>query len=181
MFVYSSNPFSTLPFYALPDIYPKRSTAFGYGTRYNFAGHAGSPGPGHYILKSEFLGGKDTGSPNTSKGFTFGMSRDSVGVMFETAGPKLKNSIPGPGAYHTEHNLGSDAQKFSFRPRTNNSGKGKNLTLPGPGAYGLPSGIDVKGKYFFAKFRNSGAVLFSPPSSLRFRDHCKEDSMLIFH
>jgi len=65
--------------------------------------------------------------------------------------------------------------KFSLRPKTRDphipvflSGKRTYLTNPGPGTYENAPGITKTGKFHFARFKDSGATIFSPPTSKRF-------------
>jgi len=43
-----------------------------------------------------------------------------------------------------------------------------SIKTPGPGTYPSPTALSSTGNYFFSKFKNSGAIPFSPPRSSRF-------------
>ena len=45
--------------------------------------------------------------------------------------------------------------------------------MPGPGTYTILPSISDKGKYSLSSYQNSCATVFSPPSSIRFKDEFK--------
>ena len=49
-----------------------------------------------------------------------------------------------------------------------------SLKSPGPGTYTPNLDLDQRGRYFFSKFKGSGATVFSPSRSTRFKDSCHE-------
>lgn len=72
-----------------------------------------SPPPGSYKLPSDF---EFTGKKG--KAFTFGTSREAYARVYAEAQPPADRAIPGPGTYNTIKPVGSDANKFSLRPKT---------------------------------------------------------------
>jgi len=146
-------------FYDLPPVRANRTTAFGYGTKYDFTkGQANTPAPNAYPLNSVFEDKKK------KHGFSFGLSREQ---MLVTGGQYVGDKTsPGPGAYNTRE-INKTHISFSFRPRTNAEATVSSKTVPGPGTYGTIGAIDPKGKYNVSKFKNSGASIIAPARSQR--------------
>ena len=99
--------------YDLPSGRMKRSTSFGFGSRFKFTQRNTSPSPNNYMLGSEF-------DKSNKKGlvYTFGIAREAYEKVYIKANPHKDPSIPGPGAYETRIVPGKDAKKFTLRPKT---------------------------------------------------------------
>jgi hypothetical protein len=148
-------------FYDLPSSKSSRTAAFGYGTKYDFTKEAtNNPPPNAYEIPTVF-------KKSTKKGFSFGLSRESMAVtggMF--VGDKKS---PGPGAYDVREK-NKTVLAFSFRPRPNIDPLTSPKFVPGPGTYPVLETISPKGKYYLSKFKGSGATLISPAHSRRFTE-----------
>jgi len=146
-------------FYDLPPVRESRTTAFGYGHKFDFTkGHGKTPAPNAYVPSSIF------DDKTKKRGYSFGLSREA---MLVTGGQYIgEKKSPGPGAYNTRE-INKTLISFSFRPRTNTEGSISSKTIPGPGAYATIGTIDPKGKYNVSKFKNSGAAIIAPSRSQR--------------
>ena len=119
------------------------------------------------MLPSEF-------EKNRNKGFGFGIGRDAYSKVFVKEAPAFGKEAPGPGTYELSQYGKKSPPQFSIRGRTADSGLNPSIKInPGPGQYPLPTAIDPKGKHMYAKYKNSAATLFSPPSSVRFKSLSK--------
>eukprot|EP00350_Pseudokeronopsis_sp_OXSARD2_P009928 CAMPEP_0170548716 /NCGR_PEP_ID=MMETSP0211-20121228/6940_1 /TAXON_ID=311385 /ORGANISM="Pseudokeronopsis sp., Strain OXSARD2" /LENGTH=220 /DNA_ID=CAMNT_0010854339 /DNA_START=98 /DNA_END=757 /DNA_ORIENTATION=- len=140
----------------------KRSTALGYGSRYNFSKGNISPSPNTYKLQSEFS------KTPSSKAWSFGVARDAYSKVFIKEAPPPDKSIPGPGQYRIQGLLGS-AEKYTLRPKTVNQEFNTTIRFnPGPGQYEPKPSLNSQGSYFVSKFRNSLAQTMAPSRSQRF-------------
>jgi len=157
----NSKPANNNAFYDLPSVRMSRTTALGYGTKYDFTkNQLNNPAPNTYKLQDEF----DT--KNKKKGYSFGLSREAMAVTgSQFIGDKAS---PGPGAYDTRES-NKVAISYTFKGRTTAP---EGLTtirhVPGPGTYPAYDTLRPSGKYFVSKFKNSGASSFAPPRSSRF-------------
>eukprot|EP00830_Metopus_es_P001488 TRINITY_DN11284_c0_g1_i1.p1 TRINITY_DN11284_c0_g1~~TRINITY_DN11284_c0_g1_i1.p1 ORF type:complete len:313 (-),score=29.65 TRINITY_DN11284_c0_g1_i1:22-960(-) len=163
-FNYTNNVYCNQPFYQLPETKDNRKTTLGIGPRNTLMLKNISPSPGTYPLPSDFTKDK-------KKGFQFGIGRDAYSKVFYKESPPQSTTAPGPGTYASTNSALKSSPKFSMRTRTAEFGiAASSKGIPGPGQYQLPTSIDPKGRYQFAKYRNSAATLFNPPSSVRFKD-----------
>lgn len=116
-----------------------------------------------------------------NKGISFGIARDAYQKVFLKSSPSLGTLSPGPAQYKIDRELGKGTSKFTMRLKTAipESNYTKKI-VPGPGSYNILACINEKGKFMYAKFKNSGAVVFSPPSSVRFHEKSKGVSDIFF-
>ncbi|KAL4443097.1 hypothetical protein ABPG74_002164 [Tetrahymena malaccensis] len=179
----NANSQSANVFYDLPSMRMTRSTAIGYGSKYDFTKqNTRTPAPNAYEQKMNTI------QQAERKGWSFGLSREN---MAKTSGPlgQLNLFSPGPGTYQVPSAL--SRQAFTLRQRTASpDAKNTNLKSPGPGAYASLPAIKEDGKYFLSKYKrqifysvfdqlftnliffqmmhSSGCISFSPSSSQRF-------------
>ncbi|EAR85445.1 sperm-tail PG-rich repeat protein (macronuclear) [Tetrahymena thermophila SB210] len=157
----NANSQSANVFYDLPSMRMTRSTAIGYGSKYDFTKqNTRTPAPNAYEQKMNTI------QQVERKGWSFGLSREN---MAKTSGPlgQLNLFSPGPGTYQVPSALSKQA--FTLRQRTASpDAKNTNLKSPGPGAYASLPAIKEDGKYFLSKYKSSGCISFSPSSSQRF-------------
>lgn len=71
-----------------------------------------SPPPTSYDLKSEFV------TSPSSKAFSFGIAREAYSKVYIKENPSTDPSVPGPGQYKIPPLVGSEAAKYSLRPKT---------------------------------------------------------------
>jgi hypothetical protein len=148
-------------FYDLPPVRMTRTTALGYGTKYDFTKNVVSnPAPNTYKLQDEF------DSKTKKKGYSFGLSREAMAVTgSQFVGDKTS---PGPGAYDTRE-TNKTVHAYTFKGRTTApEGLTTVRIVPGPGTYPAYDTLRPNGKYFVSKFKNSGAGSFAPLRSTRF-------------
>ena len=76
-----------------------------------------------------------------------------TGPLFAT----ITNKNPGPGNYETPSTRSKIS--FSLSSKIDHPNK-EQISVPGPGQYCPPSSITKDGKYFLAKYKNSGVGNF---------------------
>ncbi|CAK86276.1 unnamed protein product (macronuclear) [Paramecium tetraurelia] len=141
--------------YTLPSMMSKRGAGIGYGQKSDLISESITPGPNNYQIRTTL---------NTSNGWTMPVGRDKSN-KYEGIFLGLIQKTPGPGQY--EFHESKSPIKYSMRMRTE-SHKEKDRK-PGPGEYNLPEALTENGKYQISKFRDSGAIILSPPKALSSR------------
>ncbi|CAD8196678.1 unnamed protein product [Paramecium octaurelia] len=135
------------PIYQLPTTLSKRAAGIGYGKKMNITQETISPAPNSYQVQTA-----------REHGWTMGLGRDRAN-KFESIFLGLVQKTPGPGSYNFKDP--QSAVRYSIRQRLQ-SRRNKDRK-PGPGEYDLPSSINSRGKYALSQYRDSGAVILSPP------------------
>lgn len=143
-------------FYNLPNVQMTRSTSFGYGTKYDFTIGSKSKSPVFYDFQSDF----DQRRPHGPK-YSFGLGRDRMYRFADCSGP-------GAGKYFTGKVFGSEASKYTMRPKLARSSSMGSLKTPGPGAYNSVTFINPNGTFIKSQNENVHPVEFSKDKSKRF-------------
>ncbi|CAD8122428.1 unnamed protein product [Paramecium sonneborni] len=137
------------PIYQLPTTLSKRGAGIGFGKKTNMTQETITPGPNYYTVQK-----------SQEQGWTMGLGREHAN-KYESIFLGLVQNTPGPGTYKFKD--GISPVRYSMRQRF--STRNEIETKPGPGHYNLPSSINSKGIYALSQYRNSGAVLLSPPKN----------------
>ena len=131
----------------------KRSCSLGKGNRFDFSKSGGdSPPANSYFPKNSNI------ENNKSRGYSFGLSRESCPQFGIVPFLKLEAQKPGPGAYTPVLQKSQKTTTFHIRtviPRS------VNLDI-GPGKYNVPSSIQVHKTIMNSKFRSTKSTKFAP-------------------
>ena len=140
-------------FYTLPESKSKRSTSFGYGTKYDFTAHVKNfPPPGHYSNVDAMYKFK-------KHGLSIAPGRDVVKFNdFLAIGAK---GTPGPTAYKPEGYR--KLNPFAFTLRSRNEKMLKDNGVPGPGYYPLDPIINGTGFHVNSKYRSFNPKIIKSP------------------
>jgi hypothetical protein len=157
-------------FYELPSVKSMRSSAIGFGNKYDFTNTVNKKKRKdipYYDIPSDF----DKKKPH-SPAFTFGISREYYAkVLNEKEISHINNIAPGPGMYDYIKPFGNDALKFSLFGRDWARAKvikGKEkVIIPGPGRYDHIASNE-EGKYPISSFRNTARSSWSKSKAKRF-------------
>lgn len=118
------------------------------------------------VARSADYDGCDTARSRRLLSAAFGISREQNARKYIPGERRTDPDVPGPGSYNPLKPLGYDSKKFSMSPKD----KSRHLeATPGPGAYEPRTELSSTGKYFFSRYQNSRACVFSPKSSVRFK------------
>lgn len=141
--------YGAMSFIDLPSCKSKRSTSFGYGSRYNFVPKDSEATPSCYNYRY----GVQSNQPYSPK-YSFGLGREDMVN-------KLDKSIPGPGKYYSPlKSIGKDSPKYSMKGKYKNSFYPQSIS-PGPAAYDPHTKMNEKGVYGIAGFNNVKSYDFS--------------------
>ncbi|CAK62782.1 unnamed protein product (macronuclear) [Paramecium tetraurelia] len=137
------------PIYQLPTTLSKRAAGIGYGKKMNITQDNNTPAPNFYTVQR-----------SQEHGRTMALGRDHAN-KYESIFLGLIQNTPGPGTYKFRDSISS--VRYSMRQRV--SSRKDIERKPGPGHYNLPSSINSTGVYALSQYRNSGAIVLSPPKS----------------
>ena len=136
-FTNSVTDYSTF-YYDMPSTLTQRKTSIGYGTRSTILLSKRGKTDNYYNIPSDI--NPKSGSPK----YTFGYSRDICRK------PKCldESKTPGPSNYFPYKKFGKNGLKYSMSFRYKYKKDPDNYNFPGPGAYEIPSFINIHGTKF---------------------------------
>ena len=148
--------YGAMSFYNLPSVKNKRSTSFGYGSRYNFVPKDSDTTPSCY----NYCYGVQSKQPYSPK-YSFGLGREKIVRT-------LDKNIPGPGKYYSPlQSIGKDSPKYSMKGKSKDSFYPR-IDSPGPAAYDPKTKMNSRGVFGIAGFKNVKSYDFSKGVQNRF-------------
>ena len=147
-------------FYNLPSTLTKRSTAMGFGKKYNINSKNTNP---------EFISIKRYFDKNYQPGFkySFGVSREKFSKVYYPGIQSIDLSVPGPGKYNVVGKPGLNSPKYTMRPKCLKKFLSRPQS-PGPGNYSPVVNINSEGKYPISGMNNVHTINFGNNKARRF-------------
>ena len=154
--------------YVFPQIENNSSpaTAIGFGNRSDFTKRS---------LHTEIAGPKrdyDEGGKSHGYAYSFGLARDKFTKAYCPGYKNIDKNVPGPAKYNIIKELGLGVPKYTLHGTKGESNwLTKNVSNPGPGAYGPVVQINKDGRYPISKCANTKGICFGMDKTDRFANY----------